>query len=69
MKKTNVVDIDQPRCSRCGQVKPLSELNGYNPFAPVGEKYTRAYCMKIAECDSEVARAAIEKLRAALNRS
>jgi len=49
---SNVVEIDQPRCSKCGADRTLGELNGYDPLAPVGNRYRNAYCRKLAECQS-----------------
>lgn len=51
----NITPIDRPRCSRCGAFKPDNELNGYNPLAPVGQKYKQAYCKRAAECNSQKA--------------
>lgn len=59
---SNVTSIDQPRCSLCGAFKPDEELGGYDPLAPVGQKYKSAYCVKVAECDSKEAKATIDKV-------
>jgi len=53
---------DIPRCSRCGESKPDNQLNGYDPFAPAGQKYAKAYCIKIAECKSSEAECTIKKV-------
>ena len=60
--ENNITTIDKPRCSRCGKFKPIEELNGYNPIAPVGQKYKNAYCVKLTECDSEEAMALLESI-------
>jgi len=38
------------RCSRCGQVKPIEEMNGYDPIT--GD-VSRAHCRRLAECGGE----------------
>lgn len=58
----NVVNIDQPRCSRCGLIKSEDELNGYDPLAPPGKKYKNAYCRKLAERHSKKSNRVINKL-------
>lgn len=40
-------------CSCCGTVRPLSELNGWDPIT--GDT-SHAHCQRIAECDSSQAR-------------
>ena len=62
----NVVDIDRPRCSRCGELRPREELNGYDPFAPVGQRYANAYCRRLVDCDSQQARLANQELSDAM---
>ena len=68
MSKDNVVDIDQPRCSICGKVKPGSELEGDDPFARPGSRYKNAYCRNLADCDSQKATPTFEKLLEMLDR-
>ena len=58
---------DIPRCSRCGESKPDNQLNGYDPFAPAGQKYAKAYCVKIAECKSPEAERILEKVLKSIN--
>jgi hypothetical protein len=60
--QSNVHCIDRPRCSRCGAFRRLDQLNGYDPLAPVGQKYRDAYCIRLKDCDSDVARAVIKNL-------
>ncbi|NRB40651.1 MAG: hypothetical protein HRU20_19650 [Pseudomonadales bacterium] len=59
---SNVTSIDKPRCSQCGVFKDHAELNGYDPFAPVGQKYKDAYCTRLSECNSDEARGIIDDL-------
>ncbi len=65
----NVVNLDQPRCSRCGEKRTDDQLNGYDPLAPVGQKYKNAYCIRVAECNSQEAQDTIAKLAAAMEES
>jgi hypothetical protein len=58
----NVVEIDRPRCSRCGADRMLDELNGYDPLAAVGQRYREAYCRKLADCQSPEAAAFLADL-------
>lgn len=37
------------KCCRCGQTKPLAELNGFDPLQA---DYSRAYCRRLAACRS-----------------
>lgn len=57
-----VVSIDQPKCSRCNKPKPVAELNGHDPLAPIGKKYTHAYCRDLLKCNSEEAKAILKDL-------
>ncbi len=52
------------KCSRCGVEKPTSELNGYDP---INNDYSRAYCIRIAQCDSQEAKATLNKVFDALD--
>ncbi len=47
------------KCSLCGVEKPVGELNGYDP---INNNYSRAYCIRIAECDSPEAKATLNKV-------
>ena len=58
----NVTGIDKPRCSRCGEFKAQSELNGYDPLAKGAAKYAKAYCRNVFECDSPEARKSTESI-------
>lgn len=42
--------MKKAKCVRCHQLKPVHELNG---FDPITRDYSKAYCYKISECDSE----------------
>ncbi|KZY73755.1 hypothetical protein A3740_03235 [Oleiphilus sp. HI0068] len=66
MSNSNVVSIDKPRCSRCGKFKPEEELNGCDPLAPSGQKFSNAYCRKVMECCSEESIDTIEKITSQL---
>ncbi len=37
------------KCSRCGQLKHIDELNGYDPMT---HDYSKAYCRRLADCNS-----------------
>lgn len=63
----SVISMDQPRCSRCGAKRNATDLNGYDPLAPSGRKYLNAYCLQIAECNSQEAQEQIIDLVATLN--
>jgi hypothetical protein len=67
-KDDTVTPIDKPRCSRCLKFKPVEELNGYNPFAPVGQKSKNAYCIKLVDCESPEAKAILDDLLDHLDR-
>lgn len=58
----NVHCIDRPRCSRCGAFRRLDQLNGYDPLAPVGQKYRNAYCIRLTDCDSSVSKTLLKRL-------
>lgn len=60
--QSNIHCIDRPRCSRCGAFRKLDQLNGYDPLAPLGQKYRNAYCIRLVDCDSTTAKALIETL-------
>jgi hypothetical protein len=60
--QSNVHCIDRPRCSRCGAFRRLDQLNGYDPLAPMGQKYRNAYCIQLADCDSTVSKAQLKAL-------
>jgi hypothetical protein len=64
---TKVTNIDKPRCNRCGALKQDSALNGYDPFAPVGQKYRKAYCRNLSECNSSEAISQMESLTKTLD--
>ncbi len=49
----------QATCTNCHNVKPISELNGYDPMT--GDT-SHAYCMNLAECDSNFAREQIQAI-------
>ncbi len=38
------------RCCKCGALRSDDELNGYDPIT---KDYSRAYCRKIANCQSK----------------
>lgn len=50
-------------CSQCGQLKTVSELNGYDP---VNGYFSKAYCRRLAECKSPSAERAMKRLRSEL---
>jgi|GEM_PF-1944918 len=51
-------------CSLCGAQRPASELNGLDPIT--GDN-SRAYCRRIAQCQSDEAQAALDWVTAKLN--
>ena len=59
---------DAAHCSKCGKLRPISELNGYDPLAstPI-EKYEYAYCRRLVDCSGDDAQAAIDELLQALS--
>ena len=63
VKMTNVIEIDQPKCSQCGKIKPIDELNGYDPLAPLGQKFSNAYCRNLLECGSQSSLDLIETIK------
>jgi len=38
------------KCCRCGQLKPIDQMNGYDPIT--GDT-SQAYCLRLAECKSD----------------
>ncbi len=69
MDKDNIVNLDQPKCSLCGEKRTDDQLNGYDPLAPIGQKYNNAYCIRVAECNSQEAKGQVAKLVDALEKS
>jgi hypothetical protein len=57
---------ERPRCSKCGKIKPIRELNGCDPAAPKGQQYKNAYCRKIIDCKSNHAKTLIDEMRKGL---
>ena len=49
----------QIRCAWCGKLKPIAEMNGYDPIT--GDT-SQAQCMRLNDCDSDQAREIKEKL-------
>jgi hypothetical protein len=66
---TKVINIDKPRCSRCGAAKQDSELNGYDPLAPAGQKYRKAYCRKLSECNCSEAKSQMDRITKILDKN
>ena len=60
------LEVVTPKCNRCGCFKLESELNGVDPFAPLPQRYKKAYCRRLVECDSQQARKALEKVTSKL---
>ena len=54
-------NFDKAKCSRCGVLKPIEELNGVDLFASVFEQ-KNITCRKAFECDSDKARALINEV-------
>ena len=66
MPTDNVVSLDRPQCSQCKAFKNLDELNGYDPLAPIGQKYKRAYCRRLVDCKSQEAQQKLDELITAI---
>lgn len=46
-------------CSRCGAQRTKAELNGYDPLT---HNFSNAYCIRVAQCQSPEAEAAMAQL-------
>lgn len=60
--KPSSVSESQSRCSRCGQLKPLSMLSGYDPLAEPDAQFRNAYCIRLSKCNSAQARGMLKEL-------
>jgi hypothetical protein len=56
-------DISMVRCVRCGDLKPESDLNGIDPLAKGADKYSKAYCQKLSQCNSEQTKNTLGRLK------
>lgn len=50
------------KCSRCGKSKPITDLNGYDPFKPGPFQFAKAYCRRLADCESTYAQGLLKEL-------
>ncbi|WP_019672284.1 hypothetical protein [Psychrobacter lutiphocae] len=53
-------------CTRCHQVKPLSQLNGYNP---ISKDTSRVYCKRLIDCQSHTANKTLSTLVGCVSRT
>ncbi|MDM8538484.1 hypothetical protein QUF70_17145 [Desulfobacterales bacterium HSG17] len=68
MSKDNIIEPDQVKCSLCGETRKIQDLNGINPLPPIEQKYLKAFCKNVFDCDSDGAREKIALMLGQLNR-
>ncbi len=62
-----ITSIDKPRCIHCKRFRPIGELNGYDPLAPIGQRYKAAYCRNLLYCESNEMKSLVKYVNDQLN--